>query len=605
MEVKNQNTVKDDVPVSSKFKWRIEKVPELNERLAVFRRDINGDDYLSIYVVAVECTNSRYAKFSFAIIGQTNKPFNKDTEDQLIHFTDEEDDWGFDDFILFDELIDPSNGHEEDDWGFDDFILFDELIDPSNGHMVDDACIIEIELCSFSKPESTEVTSQRPCSISTKSRKEVAVEGEKAVGGGEILDGKEVAEIGKENKRIIEEGTSDIDCEKQPAKKAKIPLKKKDSKANEGEVISQSTKGSTFRAGFTPLWSLINRIYQKEKLSFSEEQLGLIQNSPFGYIFMAFHETRNTKEQPCKTHSKNHWTKGNEYKLRSKSEQLVVIFRIEFYLTYFGSSTVITKGMLENSIVGLVKSGEKNEDLVKMIGLFMCETLFFITHAGSHLNKKYLKLFDRPWKTNSLSWPDLVQDHLMASLNKHKDTTLVTGCIWSSEHIKSGVKETPIAEGLPRFARWNIHNICSVILTDFESLEISEGFIEANTEVEKQALNSLRMRIHQQDQPLFCEAGEGQPQQNELIMQKEVRSTVQGDRGVGNVDQEQLLIQQNKYDDLRMSVKRRWDAKEKKKLNGKTVHYEVEELLNEFYFKAYPDEKKRKRKLKFVSAIYK
>ncbi|KAI3867965.1 hypothetical protein MKX03_035181, partial [Papaver bracteatum] len=53
------------------------------------------------------------------------------TKDQRFHFTD-----------------------EEDDWGFDDFILFDELIDPSNGHMVDGACIIEVELCSFSKPES-------------------------------------------------------------------------------------------------------------------------------------------------------------------------------------------------------------------------------------------------------------------------------------------------------------------------------------------------------------------------------------------------------------------------------------------------------------------
>ncbi|KAI3887079.1 hypothetical protein MKX03_021179, partial [Papaver bracteatum] len=122
------------------------------------------------------------------------------------------------------------------------------------------------------------------------------------------------------------------------------------------------------------------------------------------------------------------------------------------------------------------------------------------------------------------------------------------------------------------------------------------GFIEPYTEVEKQTLNSLRMWIHQQDQLLFCKAGEGQPQQIEIIMQEEVRSTVQGDKGVGNVDQDQLLIQQNKYDDLRMSVKRRWDAKENQKLNGNTVHYEVEELLNDFYFKAYPDEKKKEKK---------
>ncbi|KAI3883990.1 hypothetical protein MKX03_003350, partial [Papaver bracteatum] len=472
-QLENHNIVEDDVPVSSKFKWRIEKVPELNEQtyfspvfsIGSCKWDINGDDYLSIYVVAVECTNSRYAKFSIAIIGQTNKLFNKGTYGrQRFHFTD-----------------------EEDDWGFDDFILFDELIDPSNGHMVDDACIIEVELCSFSKPESIEVNDMSllfNCSkvdISSKKsgrvaktfsgRKRVAVEGEKAVGGGEILDGNFFAEIGKENKRIIEEGTSskDIDSEKRPAKK----------------------------------------------------------NSPFGYIFMAFHETRNTKEHPCKTHSKNHWTKmaeacnkvlqwyvrgpgkkqhyfvfthrGNEYKLRmpqmegrgkerNRKKWDKSYSQSEFYLTYFGSSTIITKCMLENSIVGLVKSGKNNEDLVNLIGLFMCETLFFTAHSGSQLNKKYLKLFDSHWKTNSLPWPDLVHDHLMESLNNHKDTTLVTGCIWFVEHIKSGVKETQIAEGIPRFARWNLHNICSAILTDW----ISEGFIEAYTEVEKQTLNRLR-----------------------------------------------------------------------------------------------------------------
>ncbi|KAI3851804.1 hypothetical protein MKX03_034159, partial [Papaver bracteatum] len=429
-------------------------------------------------------------------------------------------------------------------------------------------------------------------------RKRIAVEGEKALGGGEILD----------EKKIIEEGTSsqDIDSEKRPAKKEKIPLKKKDSKSNEGEVISQSTKGRKFRANFTPIWSLINRIYKKEKLSFSEEQLGMIHNSPFGYIFMMFHETRNTKEHPCKTHSTNHWTKmpkacnkvlkwyvrgpgkkehyfvfthrGNEYKLRSTSEQLTVIFRMP-QIEGRGKERNLTKwdkSYSQSDIVGLVKSGEKNEDLVKLIGLFMCETLFFTAHSGSQLNKKYLKLFDSPWKTNILSY---------------------------------GVKETQIAEGLPRFSRWNFHDIYSDILTNFESLEISEGFIEAYTEVVKQTLNSLRMRIHQQDQLLFCKTGEGQPQQNEIIMQEEVRSTVQGDKGVGNIDQEQLLIQQNKYDDLRMSIKRRWDAKENQKLNEKTVHYEVEELLNDFHFKAYPDEKKRKikkqRKVKFVSAIFK
>lgn len=65
-----------------------------------------------------------------------------------------------------------------------------------------------------------------------------------------------------------------------------------------------------FRAAFTPLWSLIKRIYKKEKLSFSKQQLEMIQDSPFGNIFMAFHETRETDGNPCKTHSRSHWSKS-------------------------------------------------------------------------------------------------------------------------------------------------------------------------------------------------------------------------------------------------------------------------------------------------------
>ncbi|KAI3889128.1 hypothetical protein MKX03_004291 [Papaver bracteatum] len=136
----------DDFPLSSKFKWRIEKISELNQdnrfsptftvgpckwRLLAFRRGSNADDYLSVYVDAVECTNSRYARFSLAVVGQTNNTFKQDTEDRMLHFT-----------------------KEESDWGFDEFIRFNELIDPSNGYIVNDACTVEVELYSFSKQDS-------------------------------------------------------------------------------------------------------------------------------------------------------------------------------------------------------------------------------------------------------------------------------------------------------------------------------------------------------------------------------------------------------------------------------------------------------------------
>ncbi|XP_026459993.1 MATH domain and coiled-coil domain-containing protein At3g58370-like [Papaver somniferum] len=291
--------VKNNFPSSSKFKWVIEKVSELNQedhfsptftvgrrkwRLLAFRRGSNADDYLSVYVVAVDCTNSRYAKFSLALVGQTNNTLKKDTEGQILQFT-----------------------KEENDWGFDEFIRFNELSDPINGYIVNDACIIEVELCSFPKQDSIEesvpmelmesghsgtksphektkkrkeleednsssVLRKRPSIDRTKKkegeqviesgeeatqhgkqviekwqgavqsyskRKRAAAEGINAAGSGKVLDGKRVAENGKENKNNIVDGcpsSEKSNFENQPAKKAKMTLKKKASKANEGET---------------------------------------------------------------------------------------------------------------------------------------------------------------------------------------------------------------------------------------------------------------------------------------------------------------------------------------------------------------------------------
>ncbi|KAI3897738.1 hypothetical protein MKW92_043865 [Papaver armeniacum] len=150
--VQNQHSVNnnDTVGLSSRFKWRIESVSKLSEenhfspifvlgphkwRLVAFRRGCIVNGHLSAYVVAVECKNSRYAKFSLAVIDQTNKgnTLRKDTENQMFQFTD-----------------------DENDWGFDDLIELKELKDPSNGYIVNDVCIVEVEICLNSAGESKE-----------------------------------------------------------------------------------------------------------------------------------------------------------------------------------------------------------------------------------------------------------------------------------------------------------------------------------------------------------------------------------------------------------------------------------------------------------------
>ncbi|KAI3878553.1 hypothetical protein MKX03_006022, partial [Papaver bracteatum] len=131
----------DDVSSSSsRFKWKIENISELNDesrfspifkigphkwRLLAFRRGCNTNGYLSIYLVAIECKEWQFAKFSLSIVDQANNKdtLKKDTED-MFRFT-----------------------KDESDWGFDEFIQLKELKDPSNGYIVNDACIIEVEFC--------------------------------------------------------------------------------------------------------------------------------------------------------------------------------------------------------------------------------------------------------------------------------------------------------------------------------------------------------------------------------------------------------------------------------------------------------------------------
>ncbi|KAI3889137.1 hypothetical protein MKX03_004300 [Papaver bracteatum] len=142
-----QNQYKDnDVPSSSpRFRWTIENVSKLNEesrlspvftigphkwRLLAFRRGCNVNGYLSVYVVAVDCKISRCAKFVVAIVGRTNRNTFKHDSDQWTIFTE-----------------------DEDDWGFDEFIQLKKLNDPSNGYIVNGACTIELELCLSSNSQ--------------------------------------------------------------------------------------------------------------------------------------------------------------------------------------------------------------------------------------------------------------------------------------------------------------------------------------------------------------------------------------------------------------------------------------------------------------------
>ncbi|KAI3943833.1 hypothetical protein MKW92_013755 [Papaver armeniacum] len=133
----------NNVISSSIYRWRIENVSKWKEEnhlspifsIGCHKWVCNLNSYLSFYVSAVECKNSRYAKFSLAVLDQTNNrnTLRKDTKGRMIRFKE-----------------------DERDWGFEEFIQFRQLHDPSNGYIVDDACIIEVQLYTNSTEDSIE-----------------------------------------------------------------------------------------------------------------------------------------------------------------------------------------------------------------------------------------------------------------------------------------------------------------------------------------------------------------------------------------------------------------------------------------------------------------
>ncbi|KAI3943829.1 hypothetical protein MKW92_013751, partial [Papaver armeniacum] len=223
-------------------------------QLLAFRRKSNADDYLSVYVVAVGWTDSRYAKFSISVVGEANNTFKKDTDGHVLHFT-----------------------KEETDWGFDEYIRFNELTDPSNGYMFNDACTVEVELCSFSKQdfieelepmELIEIESDHSdlefTHEKTKKRKELEEdnsssvqrkrpaierdkqrEGEKATENGEeaIQDGEQVIESGEEaiqgGEQVIESGEEAIQDGEQVAESGNEAIQDGEQVIESGEEAIQ------------------------------------------------------------------------------------------------------------------------------------------------------------------------------------------------------------------------------------------------------------------------------------------------------------------------------------------------------------------------------
>lgn len=265
-----------------------------------------------------------------------------------------------------------------------------------------------------------------------------------------------------------------------------------------------------YRSGFTALHSLVARM-KASKYTLSEATLEKIAESSYGQMFLMFWHTK---------YSESHWEKlegavkkylkcykrgrvkneltfefvrrGETHIITSTPEKMGVMFGMPrmagrrtddtflmggggwrqkpFYIRHFGDSNTVTRPMLQDAILKLLKrTGIKNckseggedsdddndeqvpdseddedmeyriprveteqtiEDMVKLLCLFMCITLFFTTKDAHKLKEKYFGLVDDLEKSKNVSWPDLIHSFLEKKINQNYNTPEdITGCV--------------------------------------------------------------------------------------------------------------------------------------------------------------------------------
>ncbi|KAI3953602.1 hypothetical protein MKW92_024101 [Papaver armeniacum] len=123
-----------------------------------------------------------------------------------------------------------------------------------------------------------------------------------------------------------------------------------------------------------------------------------------------------------------------------------------------------------------VKTEQTIEDMVKLLCLFMCITLFFTTKDAHKLKEKYFGLVDDLEKSKNVSWLDLIHSFLEKKINQNYNTPEdITGCVvylllLYAEHTHLVKPLTlPNDRYLPRAARWNIKEISVEFLKDMEA----------------------------------------------------------------------------------------------------------------------------------------
>ncbi|KAL7258752.1 hypothetical protein ACSBR1_004785 [Camellia fascicularis] len=119
-------------------------------------------------------------------------------------------------------------------------------------------------------------------------------------------------------------------------------------------------------------------------------------------------------------------------------------------------SSKLIKDLLAEAISGRT---ERNEDVAKLLCLYVCAKLFFAT-TGEHIGWVFVRMIDKLDTLKHYDWTATIRNTLIGSLHgMHNRPAKLTGCVVAllfliCEHSNIVAPERPNVT--PRFCRWNI-----------------------------------------------------------------------------------------------------------------------------------------------------
>ncbi|KAI3890548.1 hypothetical protein MKW92_051387 [Papaver armeniacum] len=295
--------------------------------------------------------------------------------------------------------------------------------------------------------------------------------------------------------------SSDNDDFVKPHKKMKMSKKTGKPKTSKECAETGKNKGNKsdstkpFRANFGPLYDLF-RDLENKGLLLTKEMIKALEATPFRDMVRVFIYNKISKDELCKS---NHglemlihtFTKTedgqygfnlveghelfistpedmankliNERKVTPSTNDLCIRYK-------FGETSppVVRSTEVQVAIVDAIKNG-RVEAFVRLIVFYMCQTIFFTKTGNFSLPCSYLIYVKSLDVINRISWPHLIHNSLMESIESSKgDVKRITGCTfyllyWFAEHSSLVQRRGGAKTIVPRFTRWDAWSMSNVI----------------------------------------------------------------------------------------------------------------------------------------------